>query len=131
MALKGNKLVSCLKMIEELQNGFSISVDQILKDDQIQQILINGSENLKYKMLKQRLSELRFPRLNQMQRKWEAHLKSLKLDQAISITSDPYFEDDFLSIEIKANTPTQLKNHLAQLSAKVQEVQFKGLFDLI
>jgi hypothetical protein len=131
LELKGNKLLSCLKMIEELQNGFGISVDNILKDHQIQQILVNGSENLKYKMIKQRLAELRFPRLNRMQQKWDQNLKALKLNQQISVTSDPYFEDDYLKIEMTVKSPEQLKVSLKQLNEKVSDKKLKNLFDLI
>ena len=131
LALKGNKLSSCLKIIEELKNGFGKSITDILKDDQIQNILETVSDHLKYKAIKQRLSELRFPRLNQMQQKWDQNIKQLKLDQQISLSADPYFEDDYLKIEIQAKSAKQLKKQLEDLLEKVSQGKFKELFDLI
>lgn len=131
LALKGNKLLSCLKMIEELQNGFGISLTTILEDGQIVQIIQNCSENLKYKSIKQRLIELRYPRLTQMQLKWDQNLKKLELGKQISVNIDPYYEDDFLKIEINAASQKQLIKDLELLSKKAKGDSFAGLFELI
>ena len=131
LALKGNKLSSCLKIIEELQNGFGKSVKDILEDHQIQNILKTVSDHLKYKAIKQRLTELRFPKLNQMQLTWDQYIKQLKLDQEISVSADPYFEDDYLKIEIHSKSPKQLKKQLDDLTDKTNSGKFDDLFELI
>jgi len=137
LEVSGKKWRNLLQLLDEVSRLRKISVSDVLYLPKILKIL--GRSNLqspiRYRLLKQQLEIWRFPELSDLQRKFNQGRKSLKLAPRITLESDPYFENDDLTLTLKIRSVEELRGHLESLrnpenSEKV-EVLWKDLFALL
>lgn len=131
IALKGNKLNSILILLEELHKGFQLNLDCILDDVDIQTILKEVPEHHRYKALKQRLTELRYPLLSEQRVQWDAAVKKCTITGKISVECDPYFENDHLEFSLKVSNVAELTDLADQLKEMTDTGDVQQLFDII
>lgn len=131
MCLKGNKLSSLLVLLDELKKGFELGIDDILNDSEIKRITAEAPENHRYKAIKQRLIELRYPLLTEQKTAWESAIKQCKLPKGISIGCDPYFENDHLEMMIKIKEQKEVERVVHQLKKMMKSDDIQHLLDII
>ena len=137
LEVSGKKWRNLLQLLDEVSRLRKISVSYVLYLPEILKILGRSSlqSPLRYSLLKQQLEIWRFPELSDLQRKFNQGRKSLKLVPRITLESDPYFENDDLTLTLKIRSVEELRGHLESLrnpenSEKV-EVLWKDLFALL
>ena len=130
-SLKGNKLVSLLQIVAELRQGYDISVDVLPRKINLKAIKAIERAEQRYKVFKAELVSLRYPRLTEMKRVWEEERKKSALSQKIEITVDDHFENDYLELQIKADSENSLEQSLAEIRKALNSGTFKPLFELI
>ncbi len=137
LEVSGKKWRNLLQLLDEVSRLRKISVSDVLYLPEILKIL--GRSNLqspiRYRLLKQQLEIWRFPELSDLQRKFNQGRKSLKLAPRITLESDPFFENDDLTLTLKIRSVEELRRHLESLrnpenSEKV-EVLWRDLFALL
>ena len=137
LEVSGKKWRNLLQLLDEVSRLRKISVSDVLYLPEILKILGRSSlqSPIRYRLLKQQLEIWRFPELSDLQRKFNQGRKSLKLAPRITLESDPYFENDDLTLTLKICSVKELRGHLESLrnpenSEKV-EVLWKDLFALL
>ena len=137
LEVSGKKWRNLLQLLDEVSRLRKISVSDVLYLPEILKILGRSSlqSPIRYRLLKQQLEIWRFPELSNLQRKFNQGRKSLKLAPRITLESDPYFENDDLTLTLKIRSVEELRGHLESLrnpenSEKV-EVLWKDLFALL
>ena len=137
LEVSGKKWRNLLQLLGEVSRLRKISVSDVLYLPEILKILGRSSlqSPIRYRLLKQQLEICRFPELSDLQRKFNQGRKSLKLAPRITLESDPYFENDDLTLTLKIRSVKELRGHLESLrnpenSEKV-EVLWKDLFALL
>ena len=137
LEVSGKKWRNLLQLLDEVSRLRKISVSDILYLPEILKILGRSSlqSPIRYRLLKQQLEIWRFPELSDLQRKFNQGRKSLKLAPRMTLESDPYFENDDLTLTLKIRSVEELRGHLESLrnpenSEKV-EVLWKDLFALL
>ncbi len=137
LEVSGKKWRNLLQLLDEVSRLRKISVSDVLYLPEILKILGRSSlqSPIRYRLLKQQLEIWRFPELSDLQRKFNQGRKSLKLAPRITLESDPYFENDDLTLTLKIRSVEELRGHLESLrntenSEKV-EVMWKDLFALL
>ena len=137
LVVSGKKWRNLLQLLDEVSRLRKISVSDVLYLPEILKILGRSSlqSPIRYRLLKQQLEIWRFPELSDLQRKFNQGRKSLKLAPRITLESDPYFENDDLTLTLKIRSVEELRGHLESLrnpenSEKV-EVLWKDLFALL
>ena len=131
MVLKGNKLTSLLILLDELEKGFNVGIETILKDAEVNRIVKEVSENHRYKALKQRLTEFRYPLLTEQRKEWEFAVKKCALPTALSVECDPYFENDHLEFLLKITSQKKLLEFTEKLKSMIESGDIQQLFDII
>ena len=137
LEVSGKKWRNLLQLLDEVSRLRKISVSDVLYLPEILKILGRSSlqSPIRYRLLKQQLEIWRFPELSDLQRKFNQRRKRLKLAPRITLESDPYFENDDLTLTLKIRSVEELREHLESLrnpenSEKV-EVLWKDLFALL
>ena len=137
LEVSGKKWRNLLQLLDEVSRLRKISVSDVLYLPEILKILGRSSlqSPIRYRLLKQQLEIWRFPELSDLQRKFNQGRKSLKLAPRITLESDPFFENDDLTLTLKIRSVEELRGHLESLrnpenSEKV-EVLWKDLFALL
>ena len=137
LEVSGKKWRNLLQLLDEVSRLRKISVSDVLYLPEILKIIGRSSlqSPIRYRLLKQQLEIWRFPELSDLQRKFNQGRKSLKLARLITLESDPYFENDDLTLTLKIRSVEELRGHLESLrnsenSEKV-EVLWKDLFALL
>ena len=137
LVVSGKKWRNLLQLLDEVSRLRKISVSDVLYLPEILKILGRSSlqSPIRYRLLKQQLEIWRFPELSDLQRKFNQGRKSLKLAPRITLESDPYFENDDLTLTLKIRSVEELRGHLESLrnpenSEKVG-VLWKDLFALL
>ena len=85
----------------------------------------------KVKRVKEELRRLRFPRLSQMETEIASRIRSLKLGPLIQVTSPPGLEGCFLTVQLKAANPGELKRLVAELAHAVEKPEIDEIFELL
>ena len=137
LEVSGKKWRNLLQLLDEVSRLRKISVSDVLYLPEILKILGRSSlqSPIRYRLLKQQLEIWRFPELSDLQRKFNQGRKSLKLAPRITLESDPYFENDDLTLTLKIRSVEELRGHLESLrnpgNSEKMEVLWKDLFALL
>ena len=137
LEVSGKKWRNLLQLLDEVSRLRKISVSDVLYLPEILKILGRSSlqSPIRYRLLKQQLEIWRFPELSDLQRKFNQGRKSLKLAPRITLESDPYFENDDLTLTLKIRSVEELRGHLESLrnpeNPEKAEVLWKDLFALL
>ena len=87
--------------------------------------------NDKLKRVKEELRRLRFPRLSQMETKIASRIRSLRLGPLIQVASPPGLEGCFLTVQLKAANPGELRRLVAELAQAVEKPEIDEIFELL
>ena len=135
--VKGKKWRNLLQVMDEEIRLRQTTAVKLLQYPEIQKILEDSNLQgpVRYRLLKQKLENMRFPELSKMRKRFDQKSKSLKLPERISLESDLYFEKDELALKMKFSSLDELRGHLIDLSDKVNSEKLKQswnhLFDIL
>ena len=132
MEVGGKKWRNLLQVLDEVSRLRDISADEVLKLPEIMEII--GRSGLqapvRYRLLKQQLDTWRYPELSELRKRFEQGRQRLKLAPRMTLESDPYFENDDLTLSLKICSVQELRKHLKDLANKVPDLQEENSDDL-
>ena len=132
MEVGGKKLRNLLQVLDEVSRLKEMSADEVLKLPEIMEITGRSSLQapVRYRLLKQQLDTWRFPELSELRKRFEQGRQRLNLSQRITLESDPYFENDDLTLSLKIRSVQELRKHLKVLANTVPDIQEENSEDV-
>ena len=132
MEVGGKKLRNLLQVLDEVSRLKEMSADEVLKLPEIMEITGRSSLQapVEYRLLKQQLDTWRYPELSELRKRFEQGRQRLNLSQRITLESDPYFENDDLTLSLKIRSVQELRKHLKVLANTVPDLQEHNSEDL-
>ena len=132
MEVEGKKWRNLLQVLDEVSRLRKMSVDKVLKLPEILKIVGRSSLQapVRYRLLKQQLDTWRYPKLSELRKRFEQGRQRLNFSQRISLESDPYFENDDLTLSLKIRSVQELRKHLKVLANTVPDLQEHNSEDL-
>lgn len=94
--------MSCLEVLD------SLDIRSIANDTKI-------SAPDRIKLIKETLSEKRYPSYHKTRRAYQKELKKLNLDKSLKITHRPFFESNEVLVEFKYDNPDKLNDIIESL----------------
>ena len=140
MEVGGKKWRNLLQVLDEVSRLREISANEVLKLPEILEIIGRSSLQapVRYRLLKQQLDTWRYPELSDLRQRFEQGRQRLNLSPRITLESDPYFENDDLTLSFKISSVQELRKHLKVLANTVPDIQeensedvWKELFTLL
>jgi hypothetical protein len=129
--LKGNKLITILNLIFELKKGYGLEVKKLLDDSSIQEILTDLPPHQRYIRLKERLTELRYPKLHELEQSWKETKSVIGLPTRIAVNHDPEFESDDIRLTLTASSIQELQTQLETIQRKIETTDLQELFNFV
>lgn len=140
MEVGGKKWRNLLQVLDEVSRLREIAADEVLKLPEILEIIGRSSLQapVRYRLLKQQLDTWRYPELSDLRQRFEQGRQRLNLSPRITLESDPYFENDDLTLSFKISSVQELRKNLKVLANTVPDIQeensedvWKELFTLL
>ncbi len=118
MEVGGKKWRNLLQVLDEVSRLREISANEVLKLPEILEIIGRSSLQapVRYRLLKQQLDTWRYPELSDLRQRFEQGRQRLNLSPRITLESDPYFENDDLTLSFKIRSVQELRKHLKVLA---------------
>ena len=132
MEVGGKKWRNLLQVLDEVSRLREIAADKVLKLPEILEII--GRSSLQapvlYRLLKQQLDTWRYPELSDLRQRFEQGRQRLNLSPRITLESDPYFENDDLTLSFKISSFQELRKNLKVLANRVPDIQEENSEDV-
>jgi len=132
MEVGGKKWRNLLQVLDEVSRLREMSADEVLKLPELLEIIGRSSLQapVRYRLLKQQLDTWRYPELSDLRQRFEQGRQRLNLAQRITLESDPYFENDDLTLSLKIRSVQELRKHLKDLEKTIPNLQGDNSEDL-
>ncbi len=132
MEVGGKKWRNLLQVLDEVSRLREMSADEVLKLPEILEIIGRSSlqAHLRYRLLKQQLDTWRYPELSDLRQRFEQGRQRLDLSPRITLESDPYFENDDLTLSFKISSVQELRKNLKVLANTVPDIQEENSEDI-
>lgn len=129
LKLGENRLREMLTLWEEISLRDRIKVKDIVHRPEIRSILSQEELTLSQRTerVKKFLLDLRYPRLREMEEKFEKERRDLNLPSAVSIHHSPFFEGNGLRIEFQFETMEEYRSILSSLSLLADKKEFQEM----
>jgi len=130
--IQGKKWQKIVIVLDEVCRLNKVSAKDILNSPEILGILKRTElqPNIRYNLLKNKLDTLRYPELSSLRQKFDLRKKHLKFENRISLESDPFFEDEDLTLIIKFGSYEELQTHLKYLKNGNSKISKENLEEL-
>jgi ParB family transcriptional regulator, chromosome partitioning protein len=129
MKLGENRLREVLTLLEEISQRSQTSIREIVHRPEIE--LIVSQKELtpaqKTERLKKILLDLRYPRMHQMEKRFEKKREELNLRSGLSLHHPPFFEGKGLRIEFRFDTMEEYQSILSSLSLLADKKEFQEM----
>jgi hypothetical protein len=124
-----NRLRETLTLLEEISRRNQCQEKDIVQRSEIQAVLFQKelTPSQKTERIRKVLTDLRYPRLNQMEKTFEKKRKDLNLPSNISLHHSPFFEGKRLKIEFQFETTDEYRGILSFLSNLSDNEGFRDL----
>jgi ParB family chromosome partitioning protein len=131
LKLGENRLKETLTLLEEISKRNRCEGKDTVQRPEIQTILCQKelTPSQKTERIKKILTDLRYPRLNQMEKTFEKRRKDLDLPSNIALHHSPFFEGKRLRVEFQFETEEEYRNILSTLSALAEKEGFKQIIE--
>ena len=132
MEVGGKKWRNLLQVLDEVSRLREIAADEVLKLPEILEIIGRSSLQapVRYRLLKQQLDTWRYPELSDLRQRFEQGRQRLNLSPRITLESDPYFENDDLTLSFKIRSVQELRKNLKVLANTVPDIQEENSEDV-
>jgi ParB/RepB/Spo0J family partition protein len=129
LRLGENRLREILTFLEEISRRNQCSARDIVSRPEIQAILSQKelTSSQKTERVKKVLKDLRYPKMHQLEEKFEKKKKSLNLPSNISLHHQPFFEGRGLRVEFQFETMKEYRSIVLSLSQFADMEEFKEL----
>ncbi|MBP1698710.1 MAG: hypothetical protein H6Q41_3898 [Deltaproteobacteria bacterium] len=129
LKLGENRLRETLTLLEEISRRNQCQEKDIVQRSEIQVVLFQKelTPSQKTERIRKVLTDLRYPRLNQMEKTFEKKRKDLNLPSNISLHHPPFFEGKRLKIEFQFETTEEYRGILSFLSNLSDNEGFRDL----
>jgi hypothetical protein len=133
LKLGENRLRELLTLLEEMSRRNHATVKEIAGRPEIQAILSQKelTPSQKTERVKKVLTDLRYPKLNQMEKAFDKKRKDLNLPPNISLHHPPFFEGKRLKIEFQFETLDEYKTTLKSLSSLPDKREFEEILQSV
>jgi len=114
-----NRQKELLRLLQELSEINAQSIDQILQNNEIQDVLANNKITLpqKAERIKEVLMKMRYPLFTKIEKDFQNLKKDLKLPPNIILRPPPFFEGDKYTIEFSFKNQSEFKKFTGILSS--------------
>ena len=131
LKLGENRLREVLTFLEEISKRDQCEGKDIVQRPEIQTILSQKelTPSQKTERIKRVLTDLRYPKLNQLEKAFEVKRKNLNLPSNISLHHPPFFEGKRLRIEFQFETKEEYRGILSALSVLPEKEGFKQMIE--
>jgi len=128
MEVRGKKLRNILQILDEVSRFQEIPAKEILELRQFKDILRKKNLQIpeRYRLIKEQLNLIRYPKLNVLRKKFIQTRESLNLPEKISLEYDNSFEEENMVIKLEFSNLDELKNHIKFLEIKSTEKGYSG-----
>jgi hypothetical protein len=133
LKLGENRLRETLTLLEEISRRNQCEGKDIVQRSEIQEILSEKelTPSQKTERIKKVLTDLRYPKLNQLEKAFEKKRKDLNLPSNISLRHPPFFEGKRLKIEFQFETTEEYRIILKSLSNLPDKKEFKEIIQSV
>jgi len=131
LKLGENRLREILTLLEEISRRNQCKEKDIVQRPEIQAVLSQKelTPSQKTERIKKVLTDLRYPKLNQMEKAFEKRRKDLNLPSNISLHHPPFFEGKRLRVEFQFETKEEYQGILSALSVLPEKEGFKQMIE--
>jgi len=129
LKLGENRLREALTLLEEISRRNQCKEKDIVQRSEIQAILSQKelTPSQKTERVKKVLADLRYPKLNQLEKAFEKKRKDLNLPSNVSLHHPPFFEGRKLKIEFQFETTDEYQSIVSFLSLLSEREEFKEI----
>jgi ParB family chromosome partitioning protein len=129
LKLGENRLREVLTLLEEISRRNRCKEKDIVQRSEIQAILSQKelTPSQKTERMKKVLTDLRYPKLNQLEKAFEKKRKDLNLPSNIALHPPPFFEGKRLKIEFQFETKEEYRTILKSLSGLQDKKEFEEI----
>jgi ParB family chromosome partitioning protein len=129
LKLGENRLREILTFLEEITKRDRLAIREIVKRPEIQAILSHQelTPSQKADRMKRALLGLRYPRMHNMETKFEKKRKELNLPANVSLLHQPFFEGKGLKMEFQFETVEGYRSIVSSLSKLTDKKEFKEM----
>jgi ParB family transcriptional regulator, chromosome partitioning protein len=129
LKLGENRLREVLTLLEEIARRNQCKEKDIVQRSEIQMILSQKelTPSQKTERIKKVLTDLRYPKLNQLEKTFEKKRKDLNLPSNILLHHPPFFEGKRLKIEFQFETADEYQSIVSFLSLLSEREEFKEI----
>ena len=133
LKLGENRLREVLTLLEEISRRNQCEEKDIVERSEIQAILSQKelTPSQKTERIKKVLTDLRYPKLNQLEKAFEKKRKDLNLPSNISLHHPPFFEGKRLKIEFQFETTDEYQAILKSLSSLSDKKEFEEIIQSV
>jgi ParB family chromosome partitioning protein len=131
LKLGENRLREVLTLLEEIPRRNECEGKDIVQRPEIQAILFQKelTPSQKTDRIKKVLTDLRYPKLIQMEKTFEKKRKDLNLPSNISLHHPPFFEEKGLKIEFQFKTTEEYRSTVSSLSLLADKKEFREMLE--
>jgi ParB family chromosome partitioning protein len=132
LKLGENRLREVLTLLGEISRKNQSTEKDIIRRPEIQQILSQKelTPSQKTDRVKKVLTDLRYPKLNQLEKAFEKKRKDLNLPSNMSLHHPPFFEGKGLKIEFQFESMEEYQSILSALSELMDKEEFREMFGI-
>jgi ParB family transcriptional regulator, chromosome partitioning protein len=129
LKLGENRLREILTFLEEITKRDRLTVKEILKRPEIQAVLSHQelTPPQRADRMKKALMGLRYPRMHNIETRFEKKRKELNLPPKLSLQHQPFFEGKGLKMEFQFETVEEYRSMLSSLSKLTDKKEFKEM----
>ena len=131
LKLGENRLRETLTLLEEISKRNQCKEKDIVQRSEIQTILSQKelTPSQKTERMKKVLTDLRYPKLNQLEKAFEKKRKDLILPSNISLHHPPFFEGKGLEIKFQFETTEEYRSTVSSLSLLADKKEFGEMLE--
>ncbi len=132
LKLGENRLREVLTLLEEISRRNQCKEKDVVQRSEIQAVLSQKelTPSQKTERMKRVLTDLRYPKLNQLEKAFEKKRKDLNLPSNISLHHPPFFEGKRLKIEFQFETMEEYQGILSALTVLPEKEGFKQMIEM-
>jgi hypothetical protein len=129
LKLGENRLRETLTLLEEVSRRNQCEGKDIIRRPEIQTVLSQKelTPSQKTERIKKVLTDLRYPKLIQLEKAFEKKRKDLNLPSNISLVHPPFFEGKRLKIEFQFETTEEYRTIVESLSSLPDKKEFEEI----
>jgi ParB family chromosome partitioning protein len=129
LKLGENRLREILTFLEEIEKRDRLTIREILKKPEIQAVLSHQdlTPSQRADRMKKALLGLRYPRMHNMETKFEKKRRELSLPANVSLLHQPFFEGKGLKMEFHFETVEDYQSIISSLSSLSEKKEFQEI----